>query len=249
MARADRLFRLMQLMRALPAPVTAERLAADSGVSVRTLYRDIDTLRAGGALIDGAPGYGYTLTEDTALPPQSFGREEIEALVLGLAEVRYMGDRALAEAAETALAKITATLPERQQRQAMHAVVKSYRFEGRPEPAIHMAALRGACWEEQALDLTYVDMEGRRTLRRIWPLSIVFFEKAQMCLAWCCLRQGFRRFRLDRMESIAATGESFRPRRVPLLREFIAEIRDEVREHGRELDRLGGRDGGAVRTG
>lgn len=228
MARADRLFRLMQLFRDLPAPVTAARLAEGTGVSLRTLYRDIDTLRAGGALIDGEPGYGYRLVEDTALPPQTFGREEIEALVLGLAEVRYMGDRALAAAAEMALAKITATLPERQQRQAMHAVVKSYRFEGRPEPAIHMGALREACWEERALDLIYVDTDGQRTERRIWPLSIIFFEKVQMCLAWCCLRQGFRRFRLDRMEAIAATGESFRPRRVPLLRAFLDEIRAET---------------------
>lgn len=227
MARADRLFRLMQLLRSLPAPVTAERLAEETGMSSRTLYRDIDTLRAGGALIDGAPGYGYTLTEDTALPPQTFGREEIEALVLGLAEVRFMGDKALAAAAETALAKITATLPERQQRQAMHAVVRSYRFGSRVEPAIDMALLRGACWEERALDLAYVDMDGRRSERRIWPLSIVFFEKVQMCLAWCCLRQDFRRFRLDRMERIEVTGESFRPRRVPLLREFIAQIQSE----------------------
>lgn len=230
MARSDRLFRLLDAFRRMPQPVTAERLAGETGVSLRTLYRDIETLRMGGALIDGAAGYGYTLTEDSALPPQTFGREEIEALVLGLAEVRFMGDRALAEAAATALAKITATLPERQQRQAMHAVVRSYRMEGRPQPPIDMALLREACREERALDLAYLDMDGKRTERRIWPLSIVFFEKTQMCLAWCCLRQGFRRFRLDRMERLTPTAESFRPRRVPLLREFIAEIKAETAE-------------------
>ena len=64
MARADRLFRLLDALRRLPAPVTADRLADETGVSPRTLYRDIDALRAAGALIDGAPGFGYTLTED-----------------------------------------------------------------------------------------------------------------------------------------------------------------------------------------
>ena len=49
-------------------------------MSTRQLYRDIATLRAGGVLIDGTAGYGYTLTEDPALPPQSFSRLEIEAL-------------------------------------------------------------------------------------------------------------------------------------------------------------------------
>lgn len=229
MARSDRLFRLLDTIRRLPQPVTAARLAEETGVSLRTLYRDIDTLRAGGALIDGEAGFGYRLTEDPALPPQTFGREEIEALVLGLAEVRFMGDRALGEAAERALAKIVATLPERQQRQALHAVVMSYRHDGRTEPTIDLGLLREACWEERAVEIAYVDEMGRRTERRILPLSIVFFEKVQMCLAWCCLREGFRRFRLDRMERLAATGESFRPRRVPLLREFIAEIRAETK--------------------
>lgn len=147
--------------------------------------------------------------------------------MLGLAEIRFTGDRALAGVTETALSKITATLPERPQRRAKHAVVQSYRFESRPEPAIDMAALRTACGEERALDIDYVDMDGRRTHRRIWPLSVVFFEKVQMCRAWCCLRRGFRRFRLDRMQRLAVCDETFRPRRVPLPRAFLAEIRTE----------------------
>ena len=68
MARTDRLMRLMNALRRLPAPVTAQRLADETGISQRQLYRDIATLRAGGALIDGAAGLGYVLTEDPALP-------------------------------------------------------------------------------------------------------------------------------------------------------------------------------------
>ena len=82
MARTDRLMRLMDALRRLPKPVTAARLAGETGVSPRQIYRDIATLRAGGALIDGEAGLGYTLTEDSALPPQSFSRLEIEALML-----------------------------------------------------------------------------------------------------------------------------------------------------------------------
>ena len=129
MARTDRLFRLIDALRRLPPPVTAAQLAAETEVSPRTLYRDIDTLRRGGALIDGAPGYGYTLTEDTALPPQTFTQEEIEALVLGLAEAQHRGDPALSAAADTALGKIIATLPDRMQRQAQHAAIMVRRVE------------------------------------------------------------------------------------------------------------------------
>ncbi len=225
MARTDRLLRLADTIRRLPQPVTAARLAEETGVSERTLYRDIETLRAGGALIDGAAGVGYTLTEDPALPPQMFTRLEVEALVLGLAEVRLAGDPALARAAEAAMAKITATLPERVQRQAVHAVSHVYRFERRPPAPPHLAAVREACWEERALDITYVDGSGVRTARRVWPLGVVFLDHTLMCLAWCCLRQDFRRFHLGSMEDVTAAEESFRPRRVALLREFIERLR------------------------
>ena len=225
MARSDRLFRLLTALRMLPQPVTAARLAEETEVSERTIYRDIETLRAGGALIDGAAGAGYSLTEDPALPPQMFTRLEIEALVLGLAEVRQMGDPAMGKAAEVAMAKIVATLPERVQRQAVHAVSRSIRFQIRPAPPNHVALLREASWAEQEVNLTYVDQSGTMTQRQIWPLAIVYFDQALMCLAWCCLRQDYRRFHLDRMQDVALTGNSFRPRRVPMLRDYVAKVR------------------------
>ncbi|AWB49991.1 transcriptional regulator [Gemmobacter aquarius] len=220
MARADRLFRLLQALRMLPQPVTAARLAAETGVSERSLYRDIASLRAGGALIDGAAGVGYTLTEDPALPPQMFTRLEVEALVLGLAEVRLTGDPELAEAARAAQAKIVASLPERVQRQAVHAVQETYRFDLRAPAPPHLAMLRQASWDEAEVRITYRDKDGSQTSRRIWPLSIVFLDRSLMLLAWCNLRRDFRRFDLARIGRAEFTGISFRPRRVPMLREF-----------------------------
>ncbi len=225
MSRADRLFRLLAALRSLPRPVTAARLAEETGVSPRTLYRDIEALRAGGALIDGAPGYGYTLAEDPALPPQMLTRLEVEALALGLAEVRLAGDPALAGAAAAALAKIVATLPDRVQAQAIHTAHQVYRFEVRSPAPAHMALVREAVWAEQALDIAYLDQAGAGTRRRIWPLSIVFLDRSLMCLAQCRLRGAFRRFHLGRMTDVALAAESFRPRRVALLREMLAEMR------------------------
>lgn len=224
MPRSDRLFRLLHALRTLPQPVTAERLAEETGVSPRSLYRDIAALRAGGALIDGAPGYGYTLTEDPALPPQMFTRLEVEALTLALAELRHLGDPQLAAAAKSAQAKIIATLPERVQRQALHAMQDTYRFEPRPASP-HLALLREASWDEAEFRITYRDKDGQQTDRTIWPLSIVFLDHTLMLLAWCCLRQDFRRFDLSRIGNVTRTGAHFRPRRVPLLRDFHARMR------------------------
>ncbi len=225
MPKSDRLFRLLNAFRMLPQPVTAARLAEETGVSERTLYRDIQSLRAAGALIDGAAGAGYTLTEDPALPPQMFTRLEVEALVLGLAEVAQSGDPMLAKAAEGAQAKIVATLPDRVQRQAIHAVTRSYRYERRSPAPAHLHLLREAAWEECAVDLSYRDAAGQGTERRIWPLGTVFLDREVQCLAFCCLRQDFRRFKVAQMADVRLTEESFRPRRVPLLRQFIDQLR------------------------
>ncbi len=229
MARSDRLFRLLDALRRLPPPVTAARLAEETDVSLRTLYRDIETLRAGGALIDGTAGLGYRLTEDPALPPQMFTQLEVEALVLGLAEVRLAGDPALIRAADDALAKITATLPERVQRQAVHAVQSSYRFEKRPPPPPFLPVMREACWAETALFLQYRDQSGAETERTVWPLSIVFLDRTLVLLAFCRLRMDFRRFYLNRTIRVERLEESFRPRRVPLLRDYIRRLRAESR--------------------
>ncbi len=221
MPRSDRLLRLIQHLRIELAPVTAARLAELSGVSERAIYRDIAALRAAGAIIDGQAGYGYTLTEDSALPPQMLSRLEIEAVILGLSSVRAEGDAELAGAAADALAKITAALPEQARDHARHAGLRAARVDPKPELAIDPGDVRRAMWDERALDIDYQDGEGRRTERRIWPLSVVFFERALIVLAYCTLRQDFRAFRLDRIHSLAWTKESFRPRRAALLLQYL----------------------------
>ena len=224
MPRADRLFRLLDALRRLPAPVTAGQLATETGVSVRTLYRDIEALRAAGALIDGAAGFGYTLTEDPGLPPQMFDRLEIEALVLGLGWLRWQGDRDLADAAERALAKVTATLPPRKAEEARHVALLSYAFEPLAEVPRFLATLRDAAWEERAVEIDYTDGKGAETHRRVWPLSVVYTDFEPWLLAWCCLRRDFRRFLISRIGAVSPHGESFRPRRVPLLRDMLERL-------------------------
>jgi predicted DNA-binding transcriptional regulator YafY len=222
MARSDRLMRLLDALRRLPKPVTATRLAAETEISTRQLYRDIATLRAGGVLIDGAAGYGYTLTEDPALPPQSFSRLEIEALMLAVASLGDFGDGALTTAGRSALARIVATLPDRQARQAAHATMRAWRP---PEPraaiTVDVNLLREACWDEVSVHIAYRDANGRRTEREILPLGLSYSPRTLMLVAWCLLREGHRTFEVPRIEALDRGGTSFRPRRVQLLREYV----------------------------
>lgn len=221
MAKSDRLLQLMQCLRTFPAPVKAHALSKELGVSLRTIYRDIDSLRRSGALIDGEAGYGYTLQEDPALPPMMFSRDEMESLVLGLREVVQVADPVLAKAAENALSKLKASLPERMRAEFEHAVLYAKRFHCRPEISIDIEALRHATRNEQVIEIDYSDVDENRTRRAIQPLAIVFFDRSLVVLAWCELRTAYRSFRIDRIVEMTVTDRSFRPRRVPMLREYL----------------------------
>ena len=223
MSRIHRLFQTLQSLRRLSPPVTAAVLAQDLGVSLRTVYRDVEELRGLGAVIDGTAGFGYVLTEDPSLPPLTFSDEEIEALVLGLREVREIADPALAEAADNALLKLRARLAPGQSRRLEHAVLTAKRFHARPEIGIDTRRLRQAAWDEMAVDIDYSDAADRVTQRRVYPLSIVYFDTTLCLMAWCCLREAFRAFRLDRIRRLEVSAESFRPRRIPLLRDCLRE--------------------------
>jgi predicted DNA-binding transcriptional regulator YafY len=208
------------------APITAARLAEETGVSLRSLYRDIESLRAAGARIDGERGYGYWLTEDYALPPQAFSREEIEAIALGMAEVRHMGDPALAKAAVSVLAKVAATLPNESEQRLFHAISQVYRPDPRYPEIGYINLIRQASWKEEALDIRYQDKEQNISQRTIWPLSIMYTERTLTVLSWCCLREAFRMFRLDRIIEARPLGTSFRPRRASLLRDYLSLLRE-----------------------
>ena len=228
MNRTHRLFQLMTTLRRLPAPVRATQLADEMGTSLRTIYRDIDALRGLGAVIDGEAGFGYTLIEDAALPPLGFEDDELEALVLGLRDVTVIGDPALAKAAQTALAKITSRVPPRQAHRLQHAILDARRFVRPAPPRIDVADLRAATWEELTVRFAYTDGKGAASIREVDPLGLVYMQDTNMLMAWCHLRRDFRVFRLDRMENLERTSQSFRPRRVPMLREYTERLRAEA---------------------
>ncbi|WP_224761330.1 helix-turn-helix transcriptional regulator [Brevundimonas aurantiaca] len=102
MSRSERLLDLLNALRRRRRPVSGRALAEEMGVSLRTLYRDIASLQAQGATIEGEPGVGYVLKPGYLLPPLMFTPEEVEALVLGS---RWVADRADARMRDAALGR------------------------------------------------------------------------------------------------------------------------------------------------
>ncbi len=217
MSRAQRLLDLIQVMRRHRRPVSGRDLAAETGVSLRTLYRDIATLQAQGAPIDGEAGVGYVLAPGFMLPPLMFSDEEIEALVLGSRWVAERGDLRLARAARDVLAKISAVLPP-DLSDRMDATNLLIGPSGPVADTVDVAIIREAIRNERKIGLAYRDAGDKVTERIVWPFALGFFDRVRVVIAWCELRDGFRHFRTDRIAGMAVTDTRYPRRRQALLK-------------------------------
>ena len=199
MRRADRLFRIVQLLRRRRTITTAAQLASKLEISERTVYRDIRDLILAGTPIDGAAGVGYRLRPDYDLPPLMFDREEIQALVLGARIVRQFGDRALARASESILHKIAAVLPRELEPLLAEARLFVPTTIGGRRSADGLAVAREALIGQRRIRFGYANERGDATERTVRPLGVFFWGRTWTLAAWCEMRTDFRNFRLDRI--------------------------------------------------
>jgi predicted DNA-binding transcriptional regulator YafY len=219
MSRTQRLLDLIQILRRHRIPVAGTALADELSISLRTLYRDIETLKAQGAHIDGEPGVGYILRPGFMLPPLMFSEDEIEALVLGGRWVAAQPDEPLGKAARNALSKIAAVLPDDLQR----SLETSSLLVAPQRPAAgdtELPTIRRAIRAEHKLRITYTDEKENNTQRTIWPIALGFFERIRVVAAWCETRRDYRHFRTDRIRSLKMTDSRYPRRRFDMLREW-----------------------------
>lgn len=223
MDKTERLFAIMDSLRRHRLPVTAQALAEEHEVSVRTLYRDIQTLIGLGAPIDGEAGIGYLLRPGFFLPPLMFSAEELEALVLGARWVEARPDAPLALAAKSALGKIATASPEDLRDRISDTGLWPIRsnWEDRGSQPL-LALLRQAMREEKAVTIDYADEAGQTSNREIWPLALAYYEEKQIVGAWCVLRADFRNFRTDRITAAQVCDKRFGRRRAALVKEWNA---------------------------
>ncbi|HTJ56128.1 MAG TPA: YafY family protein [Devosiaceae bacterium] len=230
MDKTERLFAIMDALRRHRHPVTAQALAEEQGVSVRTLYRDVQTLIGLGAPIDGESGVGYLLRPGFFLPPLMFSANELDALVLGARWVEARPDAPLAKAARSALGKIATASPEDLRDRLANTGLWPVRsnWENIADKPL-LAVIREAMRSETAVEIAYEDESGNASSRAIWPVSLAYYEEKQIVAAWCTLRNDFRHFRTDRIATAVATEARFGKRRAVLAKEWEAAWQAEQR--------------------
>jgi predicted DNA-binding transcriptional regulator YafY len=208
MRRTDRLFDIIQILRdgkLHRAKDIADRLE----VSVRTIYRDMDTLVASGIPVEGERGVGYMVREAITLPPLTLTSEELEALNLGMAIVAEAADDDLKKAALSLADKIDAVLPTSTVAEADTWKFAVYPFADATRGFTHMPTLRTAIKSRQKLHLDYRRIDGVITARTIRPLNMEYWGRVWTLTAWCETRDDFRVFRVDLIEAATALPELF----------------------------------------
>ncbi|MEO0543885.1 MAG: YafY family protein [Pseudomonadota bacterium] len=231
MRRADRLFQIVQYLRG-GRLVTAQQLAERLEVSERTIYRDIADLQSTGVPIDGEAGVGYIMREGFDLPPLMFSRDEIVAIVAGARMLKAVGGIEMAKAAEEALVKIEAVLPETERARLGKVAIRAP-FRYIPEHVRRaLDTIETATEERRVIRFGYEDANNQRTEREIQPLGLWFWTNAWTAVGWCRMREDFRMFRVDRMQHLTVMDEKFRPQKGQTIKDLQDQMvaRQEVPE-------------------
>lgn len=215
MRRADRLFEIIQILRRVRAPISAQSIADELEASKRTVYRDIATLMGQRVPIVGEPGIGYLLAAEFDMPSLMLTIEELEAVALGASWVQSRGEPDMARAAENVLAKILSAIPKR-----LWPYLVDPTTSVAPVPPIHevisISDLRIAIRSGHKVEIIYEGKDANRTVRTVWPILVGYRDIGRILAAWCELRSGFRFFRTERIQSLRVLEQRFPERPVVL---------------------------------
>lgn len=225
MRRADRLFQIVQLLRG-GRLVTARQLSERLEVSERTIYRDVADLIGSGVPVEGEAGVGYLMRDGYDLPPLMFTRDEIVALVAGARLIRAWGGTSMAAAAEEALVKINAVLPDAERAKAERVQVHAFQMGNLDdETRARLDRLEDAIELRTRLTVSYEDEDGKPSDRNLRPLGLFFWGKVWTLVAWCEMRNDYRMFRVDRMVSDSPSG-TYKSEPDKSLKHFLQRQRD-----------------------
>lgn len=227
MYKAERLFQLAVLLRR-SRTITARELALELGVSERTIYRDIQSLILSGVPVEGEAGVGYILRRDFDLPPLMFTNEEVQALLLGARMVQAWGDPSLERAARGVLDKVRAVSDRSLLEDLDSQLMQVPGFHIRHSFREKMGLVREGMRHQRKLQFNYTRADGQTALRTVRPLGLFFWGSTWSFAAWCELRKAFRNFRVDRMETVVVTEETFTTEPGKTLEEYISAIEKEI---------------------
>ncbi|WP_034268092.1 helix-turn-helix transcriptional regulator [Haloechinothrix halophila] len=221
-ATTERVLRLLALLQRRPS-WTADELAAELGVTDRSVRRDVERLRNLGYPVHAAAGVGggYQLGAGTRLPPLLLDNEEAIATAVSLRLATGETVAGAGEAALRALAKLDQVMPPRLRAEvrAVHNATEILVGPGVQVDAELLMTLARACRDAVRVRFRYAgrprDGSSEEQERTVEPVRMVATSRRWYLMAWDVDRDDWRTFRLDRMRDVAATTWRFRARQHP----------------------------------
>ena len=208
-----RVLAMLELLQARHRLGGAE-LARRLGVDERTVRRYATRLAELGIPVTAERGRygGYRLRPGFKLPPLLFTEEEATSIVLGLVASSWLEIEQSPVAIEGALAKVSRVLPqrarERLQAVTSHVILPSHQQEARPDASL-VISLSESIGQCQRVALDYRSHTNEVTHRKVEPYGVVGWKGHWYLVGYCCLRRGYRTFRLDRIQQIQFLSEPF----------------------------------------
>ncbi len=204
--------------------ITAREIAERFGVTKRTIYRDIQTLRLAGVPIGEEEGKGYFLVEGYRLPPVMFTMEEARALITTSKILNYYTEDSLKENYESALLKIKAILSTKDKDKLEFLNTRI----GFPKPwaptSLFLDNIQHSITENVKLKITYQSRGEEQLIERIiQPYAVYFSGAVWSVISFCELRQEIREFRLDRIKELKSLQTHFKPDKAFSIEHYLEE--------------------------
>ena len=209
----SRVLTVLELLQSRPS-ITGPELAARLEMDVRTVRRYIMHLQDVGIPVEATIGRygGYRLRPGFKLPPLMLTEEEATAIMLGLLGTSWLEIGQSSVAVEGALAKVSRVLPlrarERLNAMASHLFFFSHQREARPNVSL-VINLSEAIGQQQRIAMNYRSHLDQLTHRKVEPYGMVGWNGHWYLVGYCCLRQDYRTFRLDRIQQVELLEEPF----------------------------------------
>lgn len=194
--------------------VKAQELADRFEVSLRTIYRDIRTIEASGVPITSEVGIGYSIMEGYRLPPVMFTKEEAGSFVAAEKLMQKFTDKGLGSYFESAMFKLKSVL-KGDEKDWVASIESQILID--PEQTLFNAHVPDALEilfesiaEKKQVHLTYLAQDADSpTKRTIEPVGLFHEANFWYMLAYCHLRMDYRQFRMDRIQKILRSQNSF----------------------------------------
>ncbi|RZK52835.1 MAG: YafY family transcriptional regulator [Pedobacter sp.] len=206
MNRIDRLFGILILLQSRKY-VTAEKVAHQFGISVRTVYRDMKALGEQGIPLSFEPHKGYFIVQGYFLPPVSFNSEEANALILMERFLAGFSDKSITQHYTTALNKVKAVLrtSQKEKLEKLNEHIKLQLPERLTNDVEHLSVLQNAITAKCIIEIDYKNNKDEVSKREVEPIGLIFYAFSWHLIAWCHLRNEYRDFKVNNIIEVKCT--------------------------------------------